>query len=155
MLIELYSRNYNTNDGLVNGFYGIFKDYINHENFDIVWIKFSDPNVGQEQKIKYAIYYNQYINKEWIPIVQITRLIQKIATSKKITIRKQFPIQLACVCTIHISQGLAMEALAFDPIAIRQHQIAYTTLSRTKSIHNLFLLNPLTSKFFQVKQTKY
>ena len=127
MLVELYSGNYNTSDGLVNGSNGVFKYYTKEDNLDIVWIKFNDPTIGQQQRIKYAHHYNQCIEKDWIPIVRITRPIQKISTSKKITIRKQFPIQLACAHTIHRAQGLIMEALAFDPMGIRQHGIAYTS----------------------------
>ena len=49
MLVELYSGNYNTSDGLVNGFDGVFKYYTKEDNFDIVWIKFNDPTIGQQK----------------------------------------------------------------------------------------------------------
>lgn len=71
------------------------------------------------------------------------------------TIRKQFPIQLACACTIHRTQGLTMEALAFDPSGINKHGLAYTTLSCTITIDTLFLLEPLTQNHFKVKKSDY
>ena len=86
-----------------------------------------------------------------MPIQRIARPIQKITTNKKITIKKQFLVQVACARTIHRSQGLTMEALAFDPTGIRQHGLTYTALSQTKSVDSLFLLQPLTTKNFKVK----
>ena len=151
MFIELYSGNYNTSDGLVNSYDDIFKHYRKHDMLDIVWIKFNDPNIGYQQKRKYASYYNQYITKDWILIIRIAKLIQKIWTSKKITIRKQFPIQLACARTIHRSQWLTMETLAFDPTTIRQHGITYRTISCTKTMENLFHVKPLLPIHFRVK----
>lgn len=50
-----------------------------------------------------------------------------------------------------MSQGITMEAMAFDPAGVRQHGLTYTTLSRTKTIDSLFLLKPLTSKKFKIK----
>jgi len=48
MLVELYARNYNTNDGLVNGAEGIFRSYSSNNNrTDIVWIEFSDTEIGK------------------------------------------------------------------------------------------------------------
>ena len=87
MLIELYSGNYNISDGLVNGSDGIFKDYTNHNNLGIMWIKCNDSYVGHLQRLKCAQYYKQCIDKAWTPIVQIARPIQKISISKIITIR--------------------------------------------------------------------
>ena len=44
-----------------------------------------------------------------------------------------------------------MERLYFDPPSIVQHGIAYTTLSCTKTIENLYHVKPLTPKHFHVK----
>ena len=54
MLVELYARNYNTDDGLVNGVEGIFKRYTNTNNgLDIVWIEFSSASIGKYQRTKF------------------------------------------------------------------------------------------------------
>lgn len=37
-LVEIFARNYNTQDDLVNGLNEIFKACIKQDNFDIVWI---------------------------------------------------------------------------------------------------------------------
>lgn len=43
---------------------------------------------------------------------------------------KQFPIQLACARTIHMSEALTLDHLAFHSSRIRLHGLVYTTLSR-------------------------
>ena len=52
ILVELYAGNYNTKDGLVNGSDGIFKAYTKYNDFDIVWIRFNDNTIGQQQRKK-------------------------------------------------------------------------------------------------------
>ena len=70
----------------------------------------------------------------------------------KTTVRKQFPIQLACARTIHRAQGLTLDRLAFDPSNIRTHGLVYTTLSRVRSMNSLFLLQKLTQENFHVNK---
>jgi len=67
-------------------------------------------------------------------------------------IRKQFPIQLACAHTIHRSQGLTLDRVAFDPTGVQVHGLVYTALSRVKNIESLYLLNPLKHNNFKVKK---
>lgn len=83
-------------DGLVNDSDGIFKENTIENNIDIVWIKFNDPSIRHQQRTKLAQCYTNIIDKQWVPILCISRPIQKITANKKITIRKQFPIQVAC-----------------------------------------------------------
>jgi hypothetical protein len=42
MLVEIYSCNYDSQDGLVNGAYGILKGYTKTEKVDVLWIKFHE-----------------------------------------------------------------------------------------------------------------
>jgi len=48
MLVELIGRNYNIQDGLVNGVEGIFRGSTTFEN-GAIWIEFIDPFVGTTQ----------------------------------------------------------------------------------------------------------
>jgi ATP-dependent exoDNAse (exonuclease V) alpha subunit len=74
-----------------------------------------------------------------------------IANNKsQITIRKQFPIQLACARTIHRTQGLTLDGLAFDPTGVTQDGLVYTALSRIKNISSIYLIQKLTPKKFHV-----
>jgi hypothetical protein len=44
----------------------------------------------------------------------------------------QFPIQLVATCTIHQTQGLTLDYLAFDPTNVYKHGLTYTTFFRVK-----------------------
>jgi hypothetical protein len=43
MIVELCVGNYETFNGLVNGAYGIFKDFIKIISKSLVWINFQNP----------------------------------------------------------------------------------------------------------------
>ena len=53
------------------------------------------------EKKKHYELYQQGIQQAWTPILQIARLNATSRNRSQITIRKQFPIQLACARTIH------------------------------------------------------
>lgn len=148
MLVELYAGNYNTNDGLVNGAEGIFKFYSSN---DVVWIEFSCTDIGKEQRNKYKELYETNILPSWTPILRIAKPLAMSNNKLEMTIRKQFPIQLACARTIHRTQGLTLDKLAFDPTGMTQHGLVYTALSRVKTIDSLYLLSKLSHKNFHVK----
>jgi ATP-dependent exoDNAse (exonuclease V) alpha subunit len=62
----------------------------------------------------------------------------------------QYPIQLATTCTIYQAQGLTFDHLAFDLNGVYKHGLTYTTLSHIKNKENLYLLQPLQMKIFQI-----
>jgi len=82
----------------------------------------------------------------------ISKPVSTSAKTGQLKIRKQFPIKLACARTVHRSQGLTLDNVAFQPTGIQIHGLVYTTLSRVKSIDSLYLLSPLTKDNFKVKQ---
>jgi hypothetical protein len=47
MLVEIYSYNYDSQDGLVNGADGILKGYMKTLKLDVLWIKFREPHIGK------------------------------------------------------------------------------------------------------------
>jgi hypothetical protein len=70
MLVELYDRNYNIEDRLVNGVDGIFKEYTKQDkDVDVVWIEFADTTIGKSQKNKHSQLYQQGIQQAWTPIL--------------------------------------------------------------------------------------
>jgi exonuclease III len=152
MLVEIYACNYDSQDGLVNGADGIVKAYTKKDKLDVLWIKFYDPDIGHRQANKLRYLYTMEISKEWIPILRIEKPLSTTKNPTHLKIRKQFPIKLACARTIHRSQGLTLDSVAFDPAGIRIHGLVYTALSRVRNIESLYLLNPLKMDNFKVKQ---
>ena len=83
----------------------------------MIWIKFYDPKIGHQQAKKLASLYSFHISEDWIPILRIARPISIIEKTRHLKIQ-QFPIQLARARTIHRSQGLTLDNVAFDPSGI-------------------------------------
>ena len=136
--VKICVGNYDIQDGLVNGVDGKFKAYSKDTDPDIIWLQFNDPCIGRSQASQLTNLNQTYINNGWVPILRLARPLQKQNTMYKMTIRKQFPIQLACARTIHRAQGLTMHGLAFDPLGVHHHGLTYTALSRTTTIDSLF-----------------
>lgn len=89
MLVELYGGNYNTNHGLVNGAEWIFKSYSSNNNrHDIVWIEFSDPEIGKQQRSRFKQLYDINILPNWTPIFRIEKSLSMSHNKLQITIRK-------------------------------------------------------------------
>jgi hypothetical protein len=152
MLVEIYACNYDSQDGLVNGVDGVVKAYTKTNSTDVLWIKFHDPLIGHRQENKLAYLYNLDTPHNWTPVLCIAKPISMIAKTGQVKIQKQFPIQLACARTMHRSQGLTLDSVAFDPTGIQKHGLVYTTLSHVKNIESLYFLNALTHENFRVKQ---
>jgi hypothetical protein len=129
MLVEIYACNYDSQDGLVNGADGILKAYTKTKKVDVLWIKFHDPHIGHRQENKLAYLYNSNTVHDWTPILRISKPVSTSAKTGQLKIRKQFPIKLACARTVHRSQGITLDSVAFDPAGIRIHGLVYTTLS--------------------------
>jgi hypothetical protein len=96
--------------------------------------------------------YSIKISPERIPIFLIARPILKKTRNDYLKICKQFPVHLSCACTIHKSQGLTMDSVAFDLVGVRRHGLVYTTLLHVRRINSLYLLSPLEMDNFNVKQ---
>ena len=118
----------------------------------MIWIKFYDPKIGHQQAKKLASLYSCHISKDWIPILRIARPISIIEKTRHLKIRKHFLVQLACAHTMHRSQGLTLDNVAFDSSGIRKNGLVYTDLSCVRNMQSLYLLNALTKDNFRVKE---
>ena len=122
------------------------------KEMDVIWIEFVDPAVGKMQREKFHELYDNNISPSWTPIFRVAKPLPCARGNTQTTIRKQFPIQLACARTIHREQGLTLDRLAFNPINIRAHGLVYTALSRVKSMDSLFLVHKLSQQNFSVNK---
>jgi hypothetical protein len=78
-------------------------------------------------KRKYNYYYNN-IELKWTPIEPIIKYIRVGKSQSFIITRIQFSIQLVITKTIHGSQGLSLDELAFDPTNVLKNELTYITL---------------------------
>ena len=114
--------------------------------------KFVDLHIGHLQARRLSYLYRIDISPEWIPILCIEKPISTTANIGHLKIHTQFPIQLACACTIHRSQSITLDRVVFDPSRIQRHGSMYTTMSYVRNTKSLYLLNALTMNKFNSKQ---
>ena len=118
---------------------------------DVLWIKFHEPHIGRRKASKLSYLYNSNTGSDWTPILWILKPVSTSAKTSRLKIQKQFTIKLACACTVHRSQGITLDSVAFDPMRIRIHGLVYITLSRFRSKDSLYLLSDITKENFKFK----
>ena len=71
MLVELYVKKYNIQDGLDNDVDEILKRYkkTKNKNVDVVWIEFVDPTIRKYQRNKHSQLYEVNNEPTWTPIL--------------------------------------------------------------------------------------
>jgi hypothetical protein len=81
--------NLNNSSKLVNGAKGIFKTYTNKNiDFHVVWIEFSNTNIGKYQRIEFGKICKTNILPNWTLICQIVKSLEIPHNKSQITIRK-------------------------------------------------------------------
>ena len=139
------TTNVSVSDGMTNGTEcTICKiDYrvLNSSRPSIIWVLFSEPNVGQNCRREHSHLYRTHIQRHWTPILEITRQF-KIGKSTNVKVlRRQFPLRPAAAKTIHRCQGDTLDEAVVDfPNSTREH-MHYVGLSRVRNIDKLHILN--------------
>ena len=149
----MITTNISIPDRLINGQIGtVFKIDINQntQKPTVVYIKFDDPNAGKDLTNTCA---NPFAREH--KVVPIEPVLAKIkirpgkVSSPEIQ-RVQFPITLACACTVHKVQGLTLENVVMSSDLIKQRAFKYgqiyVALSRATSLHGLYILGQIESK---------
>ena len=146
----MLTTNLNIEDRLINGQMGKVT-YVQFNqlsgNPQIICVKFDDSNAGKETIRKSADPYATENN-----VVPLVSVISKIkvkdnrSSSPEIK-RTQFPLTLACSCTIHKVQSLTLSKVLFSFELFNQRQFnygqVYVALSRVKSLEQLFIVGEL------------
>jgi hypothetical protein len=82
---------------------------------------------------KYSHYYNDNIESKWTPIEPLIKDIRVGKSQSFIITRIQLFVQFVTMRSIHRSQRLSLNELAFDPTNILKHELTYITLSCIKT----------------------
>jgi hypothetical protein len=139
------TTNVSVNDGMTNGsectICEIDYRVLNSSRPSIIWVLFSEPNVGQNCRNEKSHLYNTHVQRHWTPILEITRQF-KIGKSTNVKVlRRQFPLRPAAAKTIHRCQGDTLDEAVVDfPNSTREH-MHYVGLSRVRNIDKLHILN--------------
>lgn len=138
--------NLDVKDGLANGTTGEVKriEYMpGYSKPFIIWFDFSDPNIGKKQAETYKQYYNENVDKNWIPICPISKKFNVGANYTEVS-RTQFPLKQSGAKTVHKSQGCTVDRVivhitgSFRPY---MRHMMYVALSRVTSLSGLNVIN--------------
>jgi hypothetical protein len=86
------------------------------------------------------------IEHTWTPIQPIFKEIQIGVNSSHLISHIQFPIVPAIVHTIHKSQGLTLDYVAFHQIRATHHDLTYTSLSQISTKKKLVFISSLAKQ---------
>jgi hypothetical protein len=89
---------------------------------------FQNLKIGTLIREKHNHYYNN-IESKWTLIELIIKNIRVGKSQSFIIARIQFSNQLTTTKSIHCSQGLSLNKLAFDPTHVKKYGLTYITLS--------------------------
>lgn len=149
------TTNIDVTDGLTNGAECIVEniDYRveNSTRPSIIWVSFPYLEIGKKWCKEHAHLYNTGINKNWTPILEVTKQFQINKKSKVQILRRQFPLRPAAAKTIHHCQGDTLdEAVVNFPTSTREH-MHYVGLSRVRNSSSLHVLS-LNEKKIKVSE---
>ncbi|PJE78258.1 ATP-dependent RecD-like DNA helicase [invertebrate metagenome] len=135
--------NVDVKDGLTNGASGIVKHIefkeMNHERPGIIWILFTDENIGSKRRTKYKDLYHRGINRLWTPMFETKRTF---LNNRKTYERTQFPLAPSAAKTVHKAQGTTVDELVVDLRSnYKAPHIHYVALSRVRTFSNLYILD--------------
>ncbi|KAL9977890.1 hypothetical protein ACROYT_G015348 [Oculina patagonica] len=131
-------------DGMTNGAEFILKkiDYRISSSVrpSILWVLFQESNVGQNWRARYVHLYNNSIDKNWTPLLEITRHFTINKRTVAQVMRRQFPLRAAAGKTIHRCQGDTLNEIVIEFPASRRDHMHYVGLSRVRNLSSLHIL---------------
>ena len=139
--------NLNVQDGLTNGALCTLQKFQLEDPSKpkgILWVKFSDEEIGQNLRKKYDKKHSKTheISCGWTPIYPETREFSHNKGNKKIIMvsRTQFPLEPATASTVHKSQGLTLKSdIVVDFSFWTQAHMLYVALSRVDKLSKLHI----------------
>lgn len=137
--------NIDIGDGLVNGVSGILKHIEFEENSTvpkILYIQFESDQTGQKMRREHEsnMENKPNIDKNWVPIKQISKEISMSKNAFFQAFRKQFPVTPAEAYTIHKSQGSTYQSVCVDMRSSLSRELLYVALSRVIKLSNFYIV---------------
>ena len=158
----ILTKNIDVSDGLVNCAAGEVKGFLppppdNEQELHnyipkYVLVKFDEERVGRNCR---RAFRGTLPNPEWTPIPRV-EIHKRLGRYSKITAKRiQFPIKLAWALTIHKEQGKTEDELVLSCDGTFRSGQFYTGISRTKTLHGLFILGKMDPRKIKVNVKSY
>lgn len=142
--------NVDTDDGLTNGASCFVKKFDfrveNSSRCSIVWVEFDSACIGRKWRLKYKHLYNNTIPPSWTPILETCRKFTYQYHKPYLIIRRQFPLYLSSVKTIHKAQGSTIQAAVLHFGRRKIDHIHYVGLSRVTSLSGINIMELNSNK---------
>ena len=144
LLAEL-TVNVCTEDGLTNGASCVvkkldFRVLSAYNRCSIVWVLFSDKNIGKQTRQQFRHLYKEGIDCSWTPILEIERSFI-VGRHKNFPVkRKQFPLCLSAAKTHWKAQGDTLESVVLHFGYKKKSHLHYVGLSRVTDIKGMHIL---------------
>ena len=131
-------------DGMTNGAEFILKkiDYriLTSTRPSILWVLFEQSSIGRNWRARYPHLYNKSTDKNWTPLLEITRHFKINKRSEAQIMRRQFPLRAAAGKTIHRCQGDTLSEIVIEFPGSRRDHMHYVGLSRVRNLSSLRIL---------------
>jgi len=117
------------------------KDYRveNSARPSIIWVSFPHPDICRNQCRENVHLYKATTNRNWTPVLQLTRHFRVSKTSQVQILRYQFPLPAAAI--IYRCQGDALNKTVANFPASTREQMHYVCLSRVRNSSAPHILN--------------
>ena len=149
------TTNINVTDGLTNGAECMIEN-IDHgvetsTRPSIIWVSFPHPKIGKKLRREYAHLYKRSINKNWTPVLELTKQFRINKKSQVQVLRRQFPLRPAAAKTVHRCQADSLDEAVVDFSASTREHMHYVGLSQVRNSSALHVLN-LNEKKIKVSE---
>ena len=142
-------------DGMTNGAECLIKtvDYREPRSLrpSIIWVLFQEEHIGNDYRKEYSHLYNQSIDRQWVPILEVTRQFRRHQMQ---VLRRQFPLRPSATKTIHHCQRDTLNEAVVDLPSSKQEHMHYVALSRLISISGLHILDMNENKISVSKKVQ-
>jgi len=139
------TTNIDVTDGLTNGAECVVEniDYRvdNSTRPSIIWVSFPHLDIGRKQRRENAHLYKANVNRNWTPVLEVTRQFRINKKSQVQILRRQFPLRPAAAKTIHCCQGDTLDEAVVDFPASTKEHMHYVGLSRVRNSSALRILS--------------
>ena len=138
------TNNVNVQDGITNGASCVIKQFDyrveGSTRCSIIWVESDDGNIGRVIRTQYKKLCKTGIDKNWTPILEITRLfkIQHYGTFQ--VKRRRFPLRMGAAKTNHKAQGSTLKSAVVHFGSRKNEHMHYVGLSRVTHIGNLHII---------------
>ena len=120
----------------------------------IIWVSFPHPDIGRNLRRENAHLCNATIDRNWTPVLEVTRQFQINKKSQVQIIRRQFPLRPAAAKIIHRCQGNTLnEAVVDFPASTREH-MHYVGSSPVQNSSTQHILNLNENKLKVTEKAK-